>query len=338
MTNTEVEIESELRTTWPDAHLTSPPVPVTGGQWATMFRLAVEGTPDGVPTDLVLRVVPHAAMGAKELAVQRAAANAGVPTPAVRLTGLEGGALGGAWAVMDFAPGVPLLAGLDGFDAVRRFPQIVRRLPRQLAETMASVHQIAPEPVIGAVRQASPSVAFTVDELWPHLHAAAEMTGEASLVAAIGAMVATQPDQSEGVLCHGDLHPFNVLAEGDRVTVLDWTGALVAPAAFDVALTWLLLRYPPLETSAALRPVIDTAGRVLARRFVRRYRAANPAADLTRFDWYTALHAARVLVDLASWRRDGDPQAATHPWSLVAPGAAEVLARATGVELTLSAA
>lgn len=303
-----------------------------------MFRVAVDGTPDDVPSDLVLRVVPHAEMGAKELAVQRAAAMAGVPTPAVRLTGAEGGPLGGAWTVMDFAPGAPLLAGLDGVAAVRDFPRILRQLAGQLAGTMASLHRIEPQPVIDAVRQAAPSVAFAVDELWPHLRAAAGATGEAGLVAAIDALVASQPDQSDGVLCHGDLHPLNVLVDGDHLTVLDWTGAIVAPPAFDVALTWLLLRYPPLETSAALRPVIGAAGSVLAKRFVSRYRAANPAADLSRLDWYKALHAARVLVDLAAWRRDGDPQAETHPWRLVAPGAADVLGDATGVVIELSAA
>lgn len=311
---------------------------MTGGQWATMFRLAVDGTPDGVPSDLVLRVVPHAEMGAKELAVQRAAAIAGVPTPAVRLTGVEGGPLGGAWAVMDFAPGAPLLAGLDGFAAVRGFPRILRQLPGQLADTMAALHRIEPQPVIDSVRQAAPNVALTVDELWPHLRAAATATGTPSLVAAIDALVASQPDQSDRVLCHGDLHPFNVLADGDHLTVLDWTGAIVAPAAFDVALTWLLLRYPPLETSDALRPVISAAGSVLAKRFISRYRGANPSADLSRLDWYKALHASRVLVDLATWRHDGDPQAETHPWRLVAPGAADVLSDATGVVIERSAA
>src|SRR4029453_13650178 len=112
-------VEPVLRRAWPDVRLTAPPPPVTGGQWAAMFRLAVAGTPEGVPSDLVLRIVPHAEMGAKELAVQRAAAEAGGPTPAVRLTGPSGGPLGGAWAVMDFAAGAPLLAGLDGAAAVR---------------------------------------------------------------------------------------------------------------------------------------------------------------------------------------------------------------------------
>ena len=108
---------------------------------------------------------------------------------------------------------------------------------------------------------------------------------------------------------------------------------LVAPPAFDVALTWLLLRYPPMQVPGPLKPAIDAAGRVLARRFVTHYRKANPSADLEDLDWYAGLHAARVLIDLAAWRLAGAPQADTHPWRLVAPGAATVLERASGVSL-----
>ncbi|MGP0027049.1 MAG: phosphotransferase, partial [Streptosporangiaceae bacterium] len=31
------------------------------------------------------------------------------------------------------------------------------------------------------------------------------------------------------VICHGDLHPFNLLRDGARVTLLDWSTALLAP-------------------------------------------------------------------------------------------------------------
>ena len=158
-----------------------------------MYRLQVSGTPAGVPADLVLRVVPHPEMGAKELAVQRAAADAGVDTPAVRLSGPEGGPLGGAWAVMDFAAGAPLLAGLDGSAAIRRFPGIVRRLPRQLAETMAAIHRVDPAPMERAVREAAPGVALSVEEVEPHLRTAAEAVGEPKLQAALDALDRRRP-------------------------------------------------------------------------------------------------------------------------------------------------
>src|SRR4051794_4693005 len=49
------EITAALLQSWPDVDTKEAEV-LTGGQWATMLRLRVAGTPDGVPADLVLRV------------------------------------------------------------------------------------------------------------------------------------------------------------------------------------------------------------------------------------------------------------------------------------------
>jgi aminoglycoside phosphotransferase (APT) family kinase protein len=71
------------------------------------------------------------------------------------------------------------------------------------------------------------------------------------------------------VVCHGDLHPFNLLVEGDHLTVLDWTPALLAPPARDVGFTSLLLQEPPLIVPAAVRRIVRRVGGSLARRSVR---------------------------------------------------------------------
>ncbi len=333
MTISSEQIIEALRGAWPGVDLAVEPRPLTGGYWAAIFHLRLTGTPDAVPDDVVLRVVPDAEMGAKEAAVQAALAAAGAPTPAVHLSGPAGGPLGDAWAVMDLAPGEPLLGGLDGAAALRKLPRLLTRLPAQLAGVMAAVHRIDPSPVLERVRAAAPTVALSLDELWPHLRAGAELTGRDDLIDALDTLADHPPPPCETVLCHGDLHPFNLLLDREGITVLDWTGALVAPPAYDVALTWLLLRYPPLAAPPALRPVIGAGATVLARRFLHSYRRANPAADLTNLDWYTALHATRVLLDLATWQKAGDPRASGHPWSLIAPGAATELTRTTGIEL-----
>lgn len=333
MTISTGQILETLRPAWPTVDLADEPRPLTGGFWATILHLRLTGTPDDVPDDVVLRVVPHPEMGAKEIAVQAALAEAGAPTPTVHLSGPAGGPLGDAWAVMDLAAGDPLLAGLDGAAALRGFPRILARLPAQLADTMAAIHRVDAALVLERVRAVAPTVALTIDELWPHLHAGAERAGRHDLVDALGTLSSDIPRQDDVVLCHGDLHPFNLLRDGDRITVLDWTGALIAPPACDVALTRLLLRYPPLAAPPALRPIIGVGARALAGRFVHRYRQSNPTADLTNLDWHTALHATRVLIDLATWQATSDPRADNHPWHLIAPGATKELARITGIEL-----
>jgi hypothetical protein len=107
----------------------------------------------------------------------------------------------------------------------------------------------------------------------------------------------------------------------------------MAPPAYDVAFTRLLLRHPPLVAPTLLRPAIGAGAAVLARRFVRCYREVAPAADLSDIDWYAGLHAARILIDLSSWRRTGDPRAEHHPWRLVAAGAVNALGRASGARV-----
>lgn len=323
-----------LRPHWPDVAVEEN-APLTAGQWATMARLRLTGIPADVPSDLVLRVAPDAEMGAKELAVQAAMHDAGISTPEVRLTGPTGGPLGGAWALMDYATGASLISGLDGVAALRRLPKLFAGLPAQLADTMTAIHAVDPGPVADRVRRAAPNAALTLDELWPHLHAGAKHAERTDLQTALDKLAETQPDQAGGVVCHGDLHPLNLLQDHDgTITVLDWTGAIVAPAAFDVALTHTFLRNPPLQAPPVLRPVINAAAGRIARRFLRHYQHANPGTDIADLDWYRALHAARILVDVTTWTHAGDARAHTHPWHLLAPAATRTLQDATGVEVS----
>ena len=305
---------------------------LSGGFWASMATLRVEGQPDEVPDSLVVRHAPNRAMGAKEAAVQATLAALGFPTPAVRISepAMSGD---GWWSVADFAAGRPLLAGLDGPAALRRAPQLVRDLPRQLARTMAALHRLDPGPVTAAVRAAAPEVAWTVEDVLVQFRLGAEALDRGDLLAAIDELAGRSPDGERLVVCHGDFHPFNVLADGPEFVVLDWTGALLADPCFDVAFTELVVGNPPLVLPGPLAAVGRLAGRVLARRFLRAYRAANPTASLEHLDWYRALHRVRVLLERASLRvRHGD-QRVGHPFELLAPVAARDLTAATGVEV-----
>ena len=123
------------------------------------------------------------------------------------------------------------------------------------------------------------------------------------------------------MVCHGDLHPFNVLADGEQLTLLDWTAAQIADPTYDLAFTALLVANPPLDAPTALQPVIGAASRRLSRRFLNRYEHhTGTVIDQTRLAWHTTLHAVRILFDAAEWRtadpadgRDG------HPWHALAP-------------------
>ena len=163
------------------------------------------------------------------------------------------------------------------------------------------------------------------------LRLGAEATGRPDVAAALDHLATRTPMSGTPVICHGDLHPFNVLADPDGLTLLDWTGALLADPCFDVALTELLLANPPLPLPAPLAPVVRAAGKVLARRFVTAYQRANAGRRSLTLEWFRALHSARVLIEVASLRMTHGRGAGGHPFATVAPGAARNLATATGV-------
>lgn len=323
------EIADRLRKEWPGV-TTGEPVPLSGGFWASMFRIPVASQPDGVPAEVVVRFAPHRVMGAKEAEVQRAAAAQGFATPAVWVSAPDE-SRDGWWSVMDFSPGAPLLAGLDGIAVLVRAPALLRTLPVQLADAAAALHRLDPTPITAAVQDAAPGVAWSTSEVLDQLRAGADVAGRADVVAALDALSADLPEVGGEVICHGDLHPFNVLRQGEELVVLDWTGAVLAHPCFDLAFTDLLVANPPLALPGLLRPVGRAAGRLLARRFVASYARANPHVSMDRLDWYRALHGARVLVEVAHLRAAHGPGGAGHPFMSVARSAAVHLSAATGV-------
>lgn len=327
----ETEISDRLRAAWPGVAI-GQPVPLSGGFWASMYRVPVSDQPDEVAPEVVVRFAPHREMGAKEAEVQRAIAAAGFPTPAVWLSAPDD-VRGGWWSVMDFSSGAPLLAGLDGLAAIRRAPALLRTLPVQLATAAAALHRLDPEPISAAVRAAAPTVAWSTTGVIDQLRLGAEVAQRADVVAALDRLALDLPSSGPEVICHGDLHPFNVLERDGELVVLDWTGAILAHPCFDVAFTELLLANPPLALPAPLRPVGRAVGRRLASRFVAAYGHANPGADLGPLPWFRALHCARVLVEVGRLRVERGPDGGGHPFVALVPVAARHLEAANGVAL-----
>jgi len=306
--------------------------PLSGGFWATMFRVQVTGQPDAVADEVVVRIAPHRSMGAKEVEVQRSVAAQGVPTPPVWLSCPDEGR-GGWWSVMGFSRGQPLLAGLDGLAALRRAPSLLRTLPAQLARSMAAVHRVDPAPVTAAVRSVAPEVAWSTTDVLEHLRLGAETAGRDDVRVALDQLGRHAPATVPEVVCHGDLHPFNVLDDDGQLVVLDWTGAVVADPCFDLALTELLLANPPLVLPGPLAAVGRGAGRLLARRFITAYTRANPGVSLDALSWFRALHSARVVIECTNHRAQHSPDGGGHPFALVEPAAVGHLNAATGIEI-----
>ena len=197
---------------------------------------------------------------------------------------------------------------------------------------MAQLHALDPDLVRGELEQVR-EVPVTVPALLAALARLAGESGRPDLAGAARWLADHPPRPAADVICHGDLHPFNLLADGGHVTVLDWSNALLAPRAYDVGYTALLLGEPPLQVPGWQRPLLRLFGRVLARRFVRGYqRQAATAVEPGELRWYQAVVALRALVEVAGWVHAGTASAHPgHPWLTSGPAFARRLTALTGM-------
>jgi aminoglycoside phosphotransferase (APT) family kinase protein len=238
--------------------------------------------------------------------------------------------------VMDRAPGAPLLSGLTGLGAVTSAVSALRRIPDLLAVAMAKLHALDVRPIRDQLCSAS-EVPVTLAAMLVALREAAGRCERADLAAAAQWLIDHPTMPSPEVLCHGDLHPFNLVVDGRRVTVLDWTAALLGPRAYDVAFTSLLLSEPPLILPRGLRQVVTVIGAGLERRFISRY-AMESGVMISRGDvrWHQGVVCLRALIEVAGWAQEGVLGArAGHPWLVLGPSFAKRLGALTGSAVEL---
>lgn len=320
----------------PTLEFAGPPSRLSGGFWAELVSFRLRGAPAGWQGDLVARVMPNPEIAAKETAIQAEVAAQGFPTPAVHLAGGPDAGLGRAFMVMDLAAGRPLLDGLGGLGAIAALPRLVRRLPDAIGQTMARLHGLDPEPV-GARVRATGAGGIGIAPVVAGFAASAALCGRADLAAAAAWLERHPPAPAPEVVCHGDLHPFNLLVDADgSITVLDWSASLLAPAAYDVAFTGLVLAEPPIVVPRPLQPAVRAAGRWLARRFRRAYRR-HATVDVTpdALRWHEGVVCLRALTEVAQWVAAGELDAPQgHPWLVSGDAFAARLTDLTGTRVT----
>lgn len=308
------------------------PVPLTGGFWAELFAFSLAQPPEGWPRELVARVMPEASTARKETLIQAAVAAAGFPTPVVRASGGPDDGLGHAFMVMDRAPGEPLLSGLSLVGVLGRGPALFGEIPRLLASTMARLHALDPEPARGQLKVAGVAT-VTVGSMLTLLRERAAEFGRPDLEQAAQWLIDHRTTPMPEVVCHGDVHPFNLLRDDASVTLLDWSAALLAPRSYDVAFTSLALSEPALDVPGWLRSPLRWLGRRIAGRFVHCYqRSTGVVIDGADLAWHQAAACLRALVEVSSWVHSGQQDVhAGHPWLATGPALAARLTATTGV-------
>ena len=318
------------RTGRSDLRFARRPEPLTGGYWAEIFAFSLADPQAGFAGELVLRVMPNAVRATRDVAVQAAAAELGFATPRVCASGGPDEAFGRCFAVMERASG----ATVDRIAGALRRVRLLRQVPLLLADAQARLHALPVSELSAAIERRGVAPAeLSVSAFLAELATVVRALAVPEQLEALAWLERARLPERVLVLCHGDLHPLNLLVDdADRATVLDWTNARLAERELDVAYTAQLFELAPLAVARALEPLIVRLGR----RGSRRFQAAYPGGarlDPAKLGWYRALHALRLLANVEAARvghGGAAPLAELHPWRIVGARASAQLREIVG--------
>ncbi len=182
------------------------------------------------------------------------------------------------------------LGGASMLDRMSGRPWEIDRLARRLAELHAAMHDA---PGSGLPDQKT-NLRWAIDRAAAHLPDGARGTALARLDAL----------PARDAICHGDMHPGNVLISPTGAVVIDWMTACCGNPAGDVARTVLLLRDSgvPSHMPAAERTLVALLRKRLSSVYLQRYRRLR-ALDLRELAaWRLPILAARLAEEIEAER------------------------------------
>jgi aminoglycoside phosphotransferase (APT) family kinase protein len=259
-------------------------------------QLSGEVLPANWRAPLVLRIQPSVdriGLARREADVQNWCAAGGYPAPRVLAVIEPGDMLELPVQVMERAPGTTMLTSMTA--RPWRVPGLVRRL----ADLEVRLHGLATEgwPGHGGdVSLADRRLAFP-RLMVPQLDDA-RLSSALATAEEIAAALADAPT----VVCHGDLHPLNVMVDGRASAVIDWTDAALGDRHGDVSRTALLFLVGAIAAENAVeRMVLRALGPVLRRMFLRSYMRGSPTPiDADRLRRWEALHCVHGWTQVAA--------------------------------------
>ncbi len=294
------------------------PVRMTGGYDAAIFAFRLSSAVAPFDRALVLRLFgPQTApqRAPREAAIQNGLAASGFPAPKVFLVENDAAKLGGAFLVMERMPGRPLGSDFEGLQArsvaaamelLLGLPRMRHDILRHWSDAQARLHAVPVEPFLVRVRETG----VTAEELSfeSFLH---EMRAEMirlefhHLIVLLDWLENNRPAETGAhVVCHGDLQPFNVLADGDRMTgVIDWVRAVIADPALDYGAVIAILKTVPIHAPKPMIPFLRHFMQGLARDHTRAFRETHGDRALR---YYEVFNCTTQLFTVSRKRTQGD--------------------------------
>lgn len=281
-----------LRNELDDATLTyaSPPTQLRGGFETAIYRFQLMGVQEELNKPLVLRLYPEfygPENAIWESSVQNALAKEGYPVAKAYVTCTDKSILGGAFFIMDFLSGTPMMAAP------------IETIPGILGRAHADLHRIDPGPLIMSLsEQGIGEDRYRLTRRLDHMQ---DVADELPWIRdGVNWLLEHWPPEPERLaICHGDFHPLNILVQDGEVTgVLDWPGFLIGDPALDVGNTVLLTTVPFKHlASTVLGPdFAEVDWEMGSRQYLDAYQAQMPL-DCTNVDYYRVRRSINALIE-----------------------------------------
>ncbi|SEC04378.1 aminoglycoside phosphotransferase family protein [Paenibacillus sp. GP183] len=97
-------------------------------------------------------------------------------------------------------------------------------------------------------------------------------------------------------ICHGDLHPDNILMTSSKTVAIDWTNANIGNPLCDIARTCLMIRSPfiPPSTSKKMTLAIRVVKKLLHNTYLKEYSRVSNCNIADIDSWILPVAAARL--------------------------------------------
>jgi aminoglycoside phosphotransferase (APT) family kinase protein len=284
----------------PALDLASPLTPLKGGYETSIYHFKLHGASRDLSGPLVLRLYPEfygTGNAVWESTVQNILADVGYPVARAHTVCTDMSVLGGAFFIMDYLPGRPLVTAQP------------ERVPGLLGKAHAELHAIDPALVTGrleALGIAEWQYGLTIR--FDRLRGIADKLPW--LRPSVNWLLDHRPPEPQRpALCHGDFHALNILyTDGEVTGVLDWGGFAVADPAFDIGNSVVLITIAYKHLAASLTGLTDVDWDHVADLYVAAYRAHRDLND-ANLDYYRVRRCVLALINGAEgqkvWQHPG---------------------------------
>jgi aminoglycoside phosphotransferase (APT) family kinase protein len=228
-----------------------------GGFDTDTYAVEIANAPGDFPQSLVLRHFRHAGelpRVIRESAIQNAAAGDGRPVPRVPVDSTGELLNDRPFLLMERLPGSNL------GDALLKDEGLIQRFPGIMATLQAKLHKIDST----GLREHLESKGIGLDQMQPsrmieRITGIANATGLPDLVELDRWLLEHYPEQPENpAICHGDLHPNNILYDDGKITgLIDWATTLLSHPEYDIAVSRMILSIGPPDDAGIPKEQLD---------------------------------------------------------------------------------